>query len=227
MTTQTQNDSKLANDAGKAQRAAILKAMNAADAAAGRALVAGLEMTVKHGQTSADEVAQNFPRCSSPGVYASYFNRGAKAAAIIGERKALDAIAEGGKLTGAEFTNACDVLKAVIDGAKAEGVKECGAREATAMIKAAAVKVKGAIAAKRAAKADNATKDKRGTKSQDDATMREAAMQAGKGARETFHALQLLSNSARKLTAPEGRETEWKAGLAKLADACEAFAIFK
>jgi len=227
MTTQTNNDSTLANDAGKAQRAKILGAMNTADRAVGQALLEGLRMTIKHGPTSPDEVAQHFPRCSSPGVYASYFNRGAKAAAIIGERKALDAIAEAGKLTGAEFTNACDVLKAIGDAAKAEGVKEVGNREATAMTKAAVVKVKGAIAARKAAKSEGATKDKRGTKSQDEATMREAAMQAGKGARETFHALQLLSNSARKLTAPEGREEAWKAGLAQLAAAVEAFAIFK
>ena len=220
----TKRDSKVhAADHGKAERAAVLGNLDTAEDLYGVALLEGLRMTILHGQTSAAEIKAHYTRCGSPDVYASWFNRGYKAQQIVGEKLALQTIdlAVKGVPGGGGFVRARDALKAVIDAAKEAGSKTLAAKPAQQAVKAAVAKVSAPKA-----KAEKSATAKRGTKSQDDATLVQAQQECGKGAREMAHAVRQFSQQGHKMAAPVGREAAWGEALAALATAAEKFAVF-
>lgn len=215
-------DAKLADVAHAKERALILDGIDAAEGLLGEALVEGLRMTVKLGQTSKDEVAAHYTRCNSPDVYASWFNLGFKAQAIVGEKLALEAIDRAiasGK--GSAFQRAREALSAIKNVAKEAGVKQVDGRKATALVKDA-VKVAFTAATTRA----TAKKSAKGAQPARTATMAAAAIESGKGAKEVASAVKLASQNASRMAAPEGKETAWKEAVAALQLAAEKFAPF-
>lgn len=214
-------DAKLAAERHTAERAEILRNIDTAEDLLGSALIEGLRMTVLYGATSADEVGKYYTRCNNPGVYASYFNRGHKAQLVVGEKLALDAIERATAGSGGKaFVKARDALKAIVDAAKAKGEKRLDGRAATATVRAA---VQQAVAPKPQADKKPAA---RGTKAQDDKTLRVAANECGKGAHELATFVMLASQQAHAMNGPIGREEQYQAACRKLADAAEAFAPF-
>lgn len=217
-------DAKLADVAHAKERALILDGIDAAEGLLGEALVEGLRMTVKLGQTSKDEVAAHYTRCNSPDVYASWFNLGFKAQAIVGEKLALEAIDRAiasGK--GSAFQRAREALSAIKNVAKEAGVKQVDGRKATALVKDA-VKVAFTAATTRATAKKSAAK--KGAQPSRTATMAAAAIESGKGAKEVASAVKLASQNASRMAAPEGKETAWKEAVAALQAAAEKFAPF-
>lgn len=216
-------DADVATTAHKAERLAVLSNIETASDLMGASLLEGLRMTARYGLTSKAEVAEGWPSCNHPDVYAANFNRGYKAMQIVGEKLALEAIdrAEAAGTTarnGGGYGRALSALKSIIDGAKSAGVKELTGRAATAAVKdavATCAKPKDAAPAKaRAPQGPNAT------------TLAKAALDMGKGHAEMAAFLKAASLVAQSLPVPEGRETAHRDALESLADAAEAWAIF-
>lgn len=205
------------NEAYKAERIKVLDNIDTAEDLLGTALLEGLRMTVLYGATSKDEVAEHYTRCGSPEVYASWFNRGDKAQAVIGRKLALEVIdkAAATKNGGAAFVKARDALKAVIDTAKSSGSKQLANKPAATAVKAALA----LVSAPR-------VKASRPVKSQDSATMAAAALECGKGHREMAGFIKLASQQAHRLPAPAGREEAHRKALTALAEASEAWQVF-
>lgn len=224
-------DAKLANEAHKVERARVLGAIDTAEDLLGTALVEGLKMTARFGATSEDEVRANWTRCNSPAVYASWFNRGAKVAAIVGEKLALEAIdksATTGK--GAGFRKACDALKVIMDAAKEATGKAPGKAGCELSGRKAQAAVKSAVESAATAQEVRTVKEKakrapRAAASEP--TMEAAAALIGKGHREMAGYILLASQKAHKLPAPEGREAAHKEAVAALAKAAELWQVFK
>lgn len=212
-------DKATADVAHKAERLAILGAIDTASDLLASGLIAGLKMTAQYGLTSKAEVAEGWTRCNSPDVYASDFNRGYKAMAIIGEKLTLELIdkAEAATGKGGGYVRAKAALKAVIDGAKAAGVKELSGKAATTA-------VREAVAACAKPKAEKSAT--RAPQGQTDGTLAKAALAMGKGHAEMAAFLLAASRAAQSFPCPEGRETAHKDALDALADAAEAFAVF-
>lgn len=212
-------DAKLAAQRHVSERAQIIGAIETAEDLRSNALLFALKMTITLGATSKDEVAKYWPSCNNPGVYASWFNVGAKAQTVVGEKLAIELIDKAAAVKGQQFQNARDALQAVIREAKAQGVKELKPAAAKLAVKSAIVSV--------GVKKEKAEIVKRGTKAQDAATLAAAAVEAGKGHREMAHFLKLCSNNAHRFAAPQGREDAHREAVQKLADACEAWSIFR
>ena len=229
MTKRNQNqtikpDAKLAADAGVDRRVEVLRNIDTAEDLLGTALIEGLRMTVRYGATSKDEVAANYTRCNSPGVYASYFNRGFKAQQAVGEKLALKAIDDACalKAKGSMFVRACDALKAIVDATREAGAAKTGLKGAAATKVAKAA----VVAAKAKAEAPKVV-TKRGAAPVRDVTLQRAAADMGNSHRELATFLQLASAAAHKLSAPEGRENAHKQALAALEEACDAWGVFR
>jgi hypothetical protein len=215
-------DKALADNAHKADRIAILEAIDTASDLLGASLLEGLRMTARFGLTSKAEVAEGWTRCNNPDVYAANFNRGYKAMQIVGEKLALEVIdkAERAGTTarnGGGYVRALAALKAICDEAKSAGVKELTGRKATEAVKAAV-----AFAAKPTAK-KSATRAPQGPTT---ATLAKAALAMGNGHAEMAAFLKTASHAAQQLPVPEGRETAHRDALEALADAAEAFSVF-
>lgn len=210
-------DSKLANTAGRKERIAVLSAINTAEDLLGSSLLAALRMTAEHGQTSTDEVKEGWPRCNNPAVYASTFNRGAKAAAVVGVAAAVKLVMSYAEGPGG-YRKAVDALGSVI----AQG-KEAGGALKPAAAKLA-VKSAAKVAEDKAAgkKADKAAK-KTVVRTRAQVTMAAAALECGKGHKEMAAFLKLASNAASKLPEREGRVELDRKARAALADVCEMF----
>lgn len=217
------SDAKMADDAHKADRARVLGAIDTAEDLLGTALLEALKMTARYGKTSTEEVAANYTRCNNPAVYSSWFNLGAKAAAIVGEKLAVDAVdrAVASKGKGAAFQRAREALQAIAKGAATQGVKTVDGRKATALVKEAV-----ALASTKATERTANKSAPKGAQGQRSATMGAAAIESGKGAREVAVAVKLASQNASRLPAPEGRETAWAEALAALQLAAEKLAVF-
>lgn len=223
MNAQTiQNDSQLADDTNASQRAGIIGAIELADGNMSQALLLALKMTVTLGATSKAEVEANWPRCNNPGVYASWFNVGHKAQAVVGMKAAEEIITKAAAVKGQAFQNAMKALQVVIKEAKSQGVKE---------LKPAAARMaaKSAIAALSVPKAPalNNSAPKRGPKLQDAATLAAAAIEAGKGHRELAAFVLLAAQHASRLPAPEGRDELHAQAVKKLQDAADVWAGFR
>lgn len=210
-------DSKIANNAGRKDRIAVLTAINTAEDLLGSSLLAALRMTAEHGQTSADEVKEGWPRCNNPAVYASTFNRGVKAATVIGVAAAVKLIMSYADAAGG-YRKAVDALGSII----AQG-KEAGGALKPAAAKLA-VKAASKVATDKAAgkKADKAAK-KTVVRTQSQVTMAAAALGCGKGHKEMAAFLKLASNAASKLPEREGRVELDRKARAALAEVCEMF----
>ncbi|MCJ5943608.1 hypothetical protein LPK64_29105 [Klebsiella pneumoniae] len=214
-------DSKLAETRNAEQRAQVLRNIDTADDLMGTALVEAVKMTVTLGATSKDEVREHWPRCNHPDVYASYFNRGHKVQAIIGQARTLELIEQALKGTGggSAFFKVLDALKAVMSRAKESGQKTMAGREAQRAVREAVEKA-------------NAPKEKKakGARGQNGATEQRATVAATVAAALTpadiAAAARLLSQHAHRIAAPEGREDAWRKAQAALASAAEALAPF-
>lgn len=238
MTTQTArtDDSTLAASKGRDQRLSAFRAWGAAETGADTALVACYIAVARSGQTDPAEVAEargwfggtadgaKVPNASAK-VYASNFNRAAKASAIIGETATVDAINAACKLKGKRHENINAALGGIVGGAKSAGVKEATKAQAKGIVKDALASIAAKAETKAAAK--KSAPAKRGATGQHVATMATAAIESGKNAREMFAAVRLCSNNATRMAAPEGREAAWTAAVTKLQEACEAFSQFK
>lgn len=225
-------DRKMAAEAHKVERARILGAIDTAEDLLGTALVEALKMTARFGVTSEDEIRANWTRCNSPGVYASWFNRGAKVAAVVGEKAALEAIdksAASGK--GAGFRKACDALKAIMDAAKEATGKAAGKTGSELSGRKAQTVVKAALAAAATKQEVRTVKEKAKraprVAGSSEPSMEQAAALIGKGHREMAGYVLLASQKAHKLPAPEGREAAHKEAVAALAKAAELWQVFK
>lgn len=217
----SKGDASLADDHNAAQRASIINAIELADGNMSQALLLALKMTVSLGATSKAEVEGAWPRCNNPGVYASWFNVGHKAQAVMGQKLALETIEKAAATKGQAFQNAIAALQSVIKEAKAQGVKELKPAAAKMAAKAAVTKVS---APKLKAPA---TENKRGPKLQDAATLAAAAVSSGAGARELAAFVLLCSNNAHRMAAPEGREEAHRLAVKKLEEAAEAWSVFR
>ena len=220
-------DSKLATVAGHDVRVSAFRTWGKADGAAGVALVACYIACAKTGQTDAAELGEARPELPTPSreAYASAFNRAAKVADVLGITATVDLIDRAVKGAQGRAREAiADALGAALSTARQGGIKRATAVQARKVAKAALVAVAEKAADRKAVKVAG---HKRGTKSQDSATMAAAAVASGKGHREVYAAVRLASNNAQRLPEPEGREAAWKSAIGKLADACEALAAFK
>src|SRR5688572_17018735 len=193
-------DKAMANEAHKVERARILGAIDTAEDLLGTALLEALKMTARFGATSEDEVRANWTRCNSPGVYASWFNRGAKAASIVGEKLAIDAIeraANAGK--GAGFVKARDALKAICDAAKEATGKAPGKAGCELSGRKAQAAVKSAVESAATAQEVRTVKEKAKRVPRvaaSEPTMEAAAALIGKGHRELAGYILLASQKA-------------------------------
>lgn len=211
-----------ADEAHKDDRAKLLRAIDTAEAGLGEALINALRMTVRYGKTSTEEVAEFYTRCNNPAVYSSWFNLGAKAQAVVGEKLALDAIERAiatGK--GAAFQRAREALSMIVRKASQAGVKTVDGRKASTLVKEAVGLATAAAVVRKDKK--SAAKGAQGPRT---ATMGAAAIESGKGAKEVAVAVKLVSQNASRLPAPEGREAAWGEALAALQLAAEKFAVF-
>lgn len=209
-------DATLANDAGKAQRLEALRNIDTAEDLFGTALIEGLRMTAVYGQTSKAEVAEGYTRCNNPDVYASWFNRGAKACAIIGltaTQKLIDKASEGK----GGFQRARDALGSICKQAKDAGAKELAPKAANAAV-TFALKSAGDKSATRAAK-------KTVVRARSTVNLAAAALEAGKGHKELAAFIKLASNTASRLPEREGREALHREAVAALAVACEKWQL--
>ena len=214
-------DAALANDAHKADRLQALRAIDTAEDLLGAALVNGLIMTAQFGQTSKAEVAEGYSRCKSPDVYSSWFNRGAKVAAIIGEKATLELIdkAAGDGTGGAGFVKARDALGAVIKQASDAGAKTLAPAKAKAAV-TFALKAAGDKSATRKAEKKNTV-----VRTRNQVTMAAAALEAGKGHKELAAFLKVATNAASRLPEREGREALHREAMAALQTACEKWTL--
>lgn len=221
-TARKNDDTQLADSHNAEQRASIIGAIQLADGNLSQAMLLALKMTVTLGATSKEEVAANWPRCNNPGVYASWFNVGHKAQAVVGQKAALELIDKAARVKGQAFQNAREALQAVIKSAKEQGVKELKPAAAKMATKAALAKVE-------TPKAPTLDKSagKRGPKLQDAATLAAAAVAAGKGHRELAAFVLLAAQHASRLPAPEGREELHAKACKALSDAAEVWSGFK
>lgn len=227
VTLPRKGDKEQAANAHVADRAAILENIDTAEDLLGTALLEGLRMTVQFGPTSAAEVRKHYTRCGSPEVYASWFNLGDKAQAIVGQKLALKAISDAAALgTGSMFQRAREALSGIVQRAKASGVKELGPKLAQAAVKESVAESRAKAETRRATKKAAKTVVVRGVKAQDTATMAAAALECGKGHREMAAYIKLASQSAHRLPAPAGREQAHRDALAALAEASEAWSVF-
>lgn len=229
VTLPRKGDKEQAANAHAAERAAILENIDTAEDLLGTALIEGLRMTVQFGPTSAIEVRKHYTRCGSPDVYASWFNLGDKAQAIVGQKLALKAITDAAALgTGSMFQRAREALSGIVQRAKSAGVKELGVKPATEAVKASVAEARAKAETRRATKKSTTTTvtTSRGVKAQDTATMATAALECGKGHREMAAFVKLASQNAHRLPAPVGRESAHRDALAALSTACELWSVF-
>lgn len=221
------SDKDLAAERNKPQRAAILRELETAEAAVGVALLNALRMTITMGPTSKDEVAESWPSCNNPAVYASWFNLGHRAQSVVGERLTLDAIAKSCEGKGQSFKKAREALVKVIDTAKKQTGVVAGRAGCELTGRAATAAVNAAVtAAKAAAVAPKAPAAPRQPKAPTTAVLAAAAIETGKGARELGGFLRLASQQAHRMAAPSGQEGAWREALTALEDAAEKFAVF-
>lgn len=217
-------DAAMADDRGAAERAKALQAANDADSAAGTALVACIVATIHHGATSADEVMAHFPRCNNPGVYASYFNRGHKAQAVLGIAQAQGLVDRIVKSGGGSFLKVREGLKAAMDAGK-ESTGKAGAP-----VKLADARKIVAAAAKSADQAGDKSKDAkrvtRGTRAPNEQTATAALASSGQSHKAMALSLRIMVQEARKLGAPEARESAYSDAMAALEEACDAWGLF-
>lgn len=213
-------DAALPNDAHKADRLKALQAIDTAEDLFGSALVNGLIMTAQFGQTSKAEVSEGYTRCKSPDVYASWFNRGAKVAAIIGIDATVELIDKCDKLRNADdrggsanFVKARDALGAVIQQAKTAGAKELAPKAAKAAV----------TFALKSASDKSATRKKSApvVRARSTVNLAAAALEAGKGHKELAAFVKLASQTAHRLPEREGKESLHREALAALANASE------
>lgn len=207
-------DAQLATDAHKGDRAKALTAIDTATDLLGGAMVNGLRMTAQYGQTSTEEVAQYFTRCNSPKVYASWFNRGAKAASIIGEAATLELIDKVDANGKGGFTKARDALGSIIAQAKDAGAKTLAPKAAKAAV---------TFAAKAAVDKSAVRKSKPVTvvRKRSDVTMAAAALECGRDHKAMAGFLKLAANQGSKMPEREGREALHREAVAMLQSACE------
>lgn len=217
-------DAVMADERGAAERAAALKAANDADTAAGTALVACIVATIHHGATSADEVMTHFPRCNNPGVYASYFNRGHKAQTVLGVDQAQGLVDRIVKSGGGSFLKVREGLKAAMDAGKEVAGK------AGAPVKLADARKIVTAAAKSADQAGEKSKDAkrvtRGTRDPNAQTATAALASSGQSHRAMALSLRIMVGEAKKLGAPEARESAYTQALEALEEACDAWGVF-
>lgn len=234
--TTAKNDKTLPNVAGHDVRVKTFRAWGSADNAAGAALVACFIVTAETGPTDVAEIAeargwygknadgQRVPSASCA-PYASTFNRAAKVANVLGIPATLELIKSAAQNADGRAREAVsDALGAALSVASAKGIKDATKAQAKSVTRAAMLQVAEKAAERKAVKVAG---HKRGTKSQDSATMAAAAIASGKGHREVYAAVRLASNNAQRLPEPEGREAAWKAACKTLQDACEQLAAFK
>lgn len=215
-------DAAIANDAGRVERLNALRNIDTAEDLFGTALVAGLRMTAEFGPTSKGEVAEGYTRCKSPDVYASWFNRGAKAAAVIGIAATLQLIDKASEGKGG-FQKAREALASIVTQAKQAGAKELAPKAAKAAV-TFALKSADNKSAERKAAAPKAE----GLVRRSPAVLKLAseAVNSGKGWAEMAAFVKLASQTAHRMPEPEGREAAGREALAALALACEKFAVF-
>lgn len=209
-------DASLANDAGKAQRLEALRNIDTAEDLFGSALIEGLRMTAIYGQTSKAEVAEGYTRCNNPDVYASWFNRGAKACAVIGltaTQQLIDKASEGK----GGFQRAREALASICKQAKDAGAKEL-APKAARMAVTAALKTAGDKSVTRST-------TKTVVRARSTVNLAAAALEAGKGHKELAAFVKLASNTASRLPEREGREALHREAVAALALACEKWQL--
>ena len=217
-------DAVKADDRGAAERAAALQAANSADAAVGTTLVACIVATIHHGATSAEEVALHFPRCNNPAVYASWFNRGHKAQAVLGIAQAQGLVDRIVKSGGSSFAKVRDGLKAAMDAGKEQTGK------AGAPVKRAEARKIVAAAAQTAnesgEKIKAAKRVDRGTRKPNESTAVAAMAKSGQSHKALALALRTMVGEARKLGEPEGREAAYRDAMSALEEACDAWGVF-
>lgn len=188
-----------------ARRAAIANA-GAVSETAGAALLDAIRATVNHGPTSPAEVAECWPTCNNPKVYASYFNAGHACHKIIGldaTLQLIDTAATSGKAKG--FERALAALRSVRATAKAAGKtkeglfgKEAKNAVAEAVATASEVGVKKPAAKRATAGATDTAVDS--------ATLRKAAQESGQSWRELARFIDTAARAAARMAKPVGRE---------------------
>ena len=226
------NDNTIADTANANKRAALLQNMDTATDLADSALVWGLKMTAMHGATSKDEVSAHFTRCASPAVYAADFNKGDKVQKVLGIAATIALIDKASKGKGSAYMRCKAALASVISSTK--GQKKLNAAAIKVATKHAMTaadeshdKLVAARAARKAAKGDKpAAPGKPPAVANDAPALAKAAMQVGTTHKAYASVIKLVSQSARKLEAPEGRKEAHAAALAALATACEAWQVF-
>lgn len=188
-----------------ARRCAIT-AMHTAEGLATAALIGAIVATAEHGPTSKEEVADCWPSCNSPAVYASKFNQGAKVAALIGIDNAVALIRHAEELEGGR---AHERVGAALSSVIAEA-KDAGKSKEGLTGKAANTAVKNAkAAAVKASAPKNKAPVKRGaagTTQADAATLRKAAEQSGRSWEELAHFIAMAAKAAGRMDKPVGRE---------------------
>lgn len=222
--TVVQSDKLEADLRHREERLEAFRKVATADDLAGSALVGALLAVAMHGATSKAEVAEAWPTCNNPDVYASYFNSADKVQKLIGLKATVDLITTAASTGGgAGFTKAREALAHVIRDAKAQGVKELKPAAARMAVKAA---VQAATAPKPKT-AKGAQGQRSGTMSAAKAaTVGEAAIRSSESPKAVASALRLISQNAHRLPEPEGRSELFRVALKALEDAAEAWAPF-
>lgn len=211
----------------RAGHVAIERKACEADGAAQDALLNAMEYAMRNGAPTVAELVEAGRGEATAKNYASARTQCAKLAEKIGADRAVKLIRDAKlrQLTGMRslYDAAMEAVRTALESLKASAVtgKATGA-QASAVVKA----LPQALATRHANRSQKSTETKRGTKSPDTATLATAAIQSGSGARELAAGLRLMANNATRFAEPEGREAAWKAALAKLQDAAEAFAPF-
>ena len=210
-----QSDKNQAAERGKPERLQALGRIATGEDLYGTALVDMLRTVLAHGPTSTAEIAEGWPSCNNPKVYASYFNSADAAQKIVGLKAAEDIIATAEKAKGSTFANACKGFAYVRQAARDAGEK-------TLKPAAAKLAVKGATAAITAPK-DKAPAPaaKKGAQGQKTATIAAAAIEAGQGPKAMANFLTLASQNAHRLPTTAGREQLHREACKALADAAE------
>lgn len=187
-------------------RQLALSNLETAEGLMGSALVNAVLTTIDHGPFSVEEIKANWPSCNSASTYASWFNRGSKAALAVGEGNARKAVEAAQAATGGrEWERVMAALKSIIDAVKAQGKAKEGVdgAAATKLVKASTT----------AAKAAGQPKPKRepaqrGATAMDSATMAAAAAECGKVHAEMAAFLTMAARNGSRLMVPAGREEE-------------------
>lgn len=199
-----------------ARRAAI-NAIHTAEGLATAALVGAVIATAEHGPTSKEEVAECWPTCNNPAVYASKFNQGAKVAALLGIDNAVAIIRDAESMNGGRAHERVGAaLSSVIATAKESGKTKEGltgkpARDAIRNAKAAALAASGPKAPKAPVKRGAA-----GSVQADDAALRKAQEESGRSWAHMARFLTMAAKAASRMERPVGREEKAKAAVQAL-----------